>query len=283
VKSVQPDRDFEALLEFLQQTRGFDFTAYKRPSLMRRVTRRMGMIKIDKFSDYMDYLEVHPEEFAQLFDTILINVTAFFRDQPAWDFLAQKTIPQILSTRRPSEPIRIWSAGCASGEEAYTVAILLAEALGESSFRDRVKIYATDVDEEALTHARHASYSEKDLQPMHPELREKYFEHASIRCIFRNDLRRSVIFGRHDLVQDAPISRLDLLICRNTLMYFNWEVQGRILARFHFALNDPGYIFLGRAETLLTHTNIFTPVELRCRIFSKVPKIQMRDRLFVLA
>ena len=168
-------------------------------------------------------------------------------------------------------------------EEAYSIAILLAEALGADAFRDRVKIYATDVDEEALNHARHASYSEKDIEPIPTELREKYFEHGSNRFIFRNDLRRSVIFGRHDLVQDAPISRLDLLTCRNTLMYFDAEIQGRILARFHFALNDPGYLFLGRAEMLLTHTNIFTPMELKYRTFSKAPKIQVRDRLLVLA
>lgn len=272
---AQLDRDFEALLEYLQRTRGFDFTAYKRPSLMRRVTKRMQMVKIDKFPDYMDYLEVHPEEFAQLFDTILINVTSFFRDQIAWDLLAQQVIPMILKEKRPNEALRIWSAGCASGEEAYSIAILFAEALGSESFSDRVKIYATDVDEEALAHARHASYSEKDLEPVPPELKEKYFEQGSNRFVFRNDLRRSVIFGRHDLVQDAPISRLDLLTCRNTLMYFNAEIQGRILARFHFALNDPGYLFLGRAEMLLTHTNIFTPIELKCRIFSKVPKMQM--------
>jgi two-component system CheB/CheR fusion protein len=277
------DKDFEALLEYLQRTRGFDFSAYKRPSLMRRVTKRMQMIEIERFADYMDYLEVHPEEFPQLFDTILINVTAFFRDQPAWDFLAQQILPRLLKLKKPSDPIRVWTAGCASGEEAYSIAILLVEALGADTFPDRVKIYATDVDEEALNHARHASYSERDLQPIPTELREKYFEHGLNRFVFRNDLRRSVIFGRHDLVQDAPISRLDLLTCRNTLMYFNAEIQGRILARFHFALNDPGYLFLGRAEMLLTHTNIFTPVDLKYRIFSKVPKIQMRDRLIVLA
>jgi len=283
MKSAQLDRDFEALLEYLKQTRGFDFTAYKRPSLMRRVIKRMEMIKVDKFPDYIDHLEVHPEEFAQLFDTILINVTSFFRDQPAWDFLAQEVIPKIMSAKNPNDSVRVWSAGCASGEEAYSVAILLAEALGANAFRDRVKIYATDVDEEALNHARHASYSEKDLEPVSPELREKYFEHASNHFVFRNDLRRSIIFGRHDLVQDAPISRLDLLTCRNTLMYFNSEIQARILARLHFALGDPGYLFLGRAEMLLTHTNIFTPLELKYRVFSKVPKIQIRDRLLVLA
>ncbi len=276
---AEPNKEFEALLEYLLRTRGFDFTAYKRPSLMRRMTRRMQMIKIEDFAEYMDYLEVHPEEFAQLFDTILINVTAFFRDQPFWDFLAQEILPRIINERKPDEPIRVWSAGCASGEETYTIAILLAEALGQDPFRDRVKIYATDVDEEALNRARHASYSEKDIEPVPPELKEKYFESASNRYIFRNDLRRSIIFGRHDLVQDAPISHLDLLTCRNTLMYFNAEAQSRIMAHFHFALNDRGYLFLGRAEMLLTHTNIFTPVELRYRVFSKVPKIQRPDRL----
>ncbi len=279
----QPDEEFEGLLEYLQRTRGFDFGAYKRPSLLRRMTKRLQMTKIENFTDYMDFLEVHPEEFAQLFNTILINVTAFFRDQPSWDFLAREILPKILSTKQSTDAIRVWSAGCASGEETYSLAILLAEALGPDPFRDRVKIYATDVDEEALDRARHASYSEKDLEPVPSELRKKYFESASTRYIFRNDLRRSIIFGRHDLLQDAPISHLDLLACRNTLMYFNAEIQSRILARFHFALNDPGYLFLGRAEMLLTHTSLFTPVELQCRIFSKVPKIQMRDRLLVLA
>ena len=281
MNSTLPNGEFEALLEYLRSTHGFDFTAYKQPSLVRRVTKRMQRIKIDSFSDYVDYLEVHPEEFAQLFNTILINVTSFFRDQPAWDFLVKEVLPKILSARKLADPIRVWSAGCASGEEACSIAILLAEALGADAFRERVRIYATDVDEEALNHARHATYSEKDLEPVPLELREKYFEHGSNRFVFRNDLRRSIIFGRHDLVQDAPISRLDLLTCRNTLMYFNAEAQDRILTRFHIALNDPGYLFLGRVEMLLTHTNIFSPVELKCRIFSKVPKIEMRNRLFV--
>jgi len=111
MKSAQLDRDFESLLEYLKQTRGFDFTAYKRPSLMRRVTKRMEMIKIETFPDYVDHLEVHPEEFAQLFDTILINVTSFFRDQPAWDFLAQGVLSKIINAKKPSDPIRVWSAG----------------------------------------------------------------------------------------------------------------------------------------------------------------------------
>jgi two-component system CheB/CheR fusion protein len=277
------DKQFENLLYYLQQNRGFDFTGYKRPSLMRRVSKRMQMVNIDNFVDYLDYLEVHPEEFSQLFNTILINVTSFFRDPAAWGYLGEEIVPRLLHGKDPADPIRVWSGGCASGEEAYTAAMVLAEAMGLEAFRRRVKVYATDVDEEALSIARQASYSPKDLQAVDPDLRAKYFEPLNGRYIFRADLRRSVIFGRHDLVQDAPISKLDLLISRNTIMYFNSETQARILARFHFALNDKGYLFLGRAELLLTHSNLFTPLDLKFRIFSKVPHVNMRDRLLAMA
>ena len=269
------DAEFESLLEFLQQQRGFDFTGYKRPSLMRRVQRRMQDVGIAEFGQYRDYLEVHPDEFAQLFNTILINVTSFFRDKEAWDFVAREVIPRVAGGGRDGT-VRVWSAGCASGEEAYTVAMLLAEQMGHTAFRDRAKIYATDVDEDALTHARHAIYSARDLEAVPPELRERYFEPAGTGFAFRTDLRRSVIFGRNDLVQDAPISRLDLLVCRNTLMYFNAETQARILARFNFALNGertgPGFLFLGRAEMLLSNGRLFTPLEVKCRVFAKVPQ-----------
>jgi two-component system CheB/CheR fusion protein len=219
----------------------------------------------------------------QLVNTIQINVTAFFRDAAVWDYFSQHILPEIIATKKAGEPIRVWSAGCASGEEAYTLAMVLAEILGPEAFRKRVKIYATDVDEEALMQARQASYSARDIQPVAAALRDKYFEGVGNRYVFRPDLRRAVIFGRHDLVQDAPISRLDFLVCRNTLMYFNAETQARILARLHFALNDTGVIFLGKAEMLLTHASLFIPRHLKFRIFTKVPKPNLRDRLLVLA
>jgi len=233
---------------------------------------------IKNYADYIDYLEVHPEEFMQLFNTILINVTSFFRDQPAWDFLAERTIPEIIRGKKPADSIRVWSAGCSSGEEVFSIAMILAEALGDNAFHDRVKIYATDVDEEALNQARKACYTAKQLEPVPPVWRKKYFEQSGTKNIFRNDLRRAIIFGRHDLIDDAPISRLDLLICRNTIMYFNAEAQGRILARFHFALNNYGCLFLGRAEMLLTHSGLFSPVDLKHRIFSPVGQINLRYR-----
>jgi two-component system CheB/CheR fusion protein len=280
---IDATNEFDRLLEYLKRTRAFDFGAYKRASLMRRVEKRMQMVGIASFSDYTDYLEVHPEEFGQLFDAILINVTAFFRDESPWEYLREQIVPGMLDRARNHDPLRIWSAGCASGEEAYSLAMLLAEALGRGQFRDRIKIYATDVDEQALNQARAASYSEKDLETVPEPLRRKYFAPESDRYLFDKDLRRSVIFGRHDLIQDAPISRINLLVCRNSLMYFNTEAQSRILARFHFALGENGVLFLGRAEMLLSHTQLFAPIDLRQRIFRKVAKDNWRERMAIMS
>ncbi len=160
------DQVFETLLDYLAQSRGFDFSGYKRSSLKRRVRKQMQSYNIDNFSDYLDYLQVRPEAFLPLFNTILINVTSFFRDKSAWDYIQNKTLPRILDNKLERSQIRIWSAGCASGEEAYTLAMILAELLGIEQFRQRVKIYATDVDEEALNQARQASYSAKQIQPI---------------------------------------------------------------------------------------------------------------------
>jgi two-component system CheB/CheR fusion protein len=260
---------FENLLSYLKQSRGFDFTAYKRSSLMRRTLVRMQTIGVLGFANYQDYLQVDPEEFTRLFNTILINVTGFFRDPPAWEYLASDVLPDMIGLDGAAHPIRIWSAGSASGEEAYTIAILLAERLGLEDFRERVKIYATDVDEEALNEARVASYEERSMREVPPELLRKYFEQQNGRFIFSKELRRSVIFGRHDLIQDAPISRVNLLICRNCMMYFNAETQRRILSRFQFALLPGGVLFLGRAETLLSRAATFTPLDVKRRIFVK--------------
>src|SRR5262249_52880127 len=151
-----------------------------------------------------------------------------FRDAQAWEYLGGHVLPKIIERRRDHEHIRVWSVGCASGEEAYSIAMLLAEAVGLSRMLDRVKIYATDVDEEALAEARLGAYEPKPLQPIPVDLREKYLEPSENGSAFRKEIRRAVIFGRHDLVKDAPISRVDLIVCRNTLMYFNADTQTRI-------------------------------------------------------
>ncbi|HSB67653.1 MAG TPA: CheR family methyltransferase [Anaerolineales bacterium] len=278
-----PDLQFEALLDFLRFSRGFDFTGYKRSSLIRRVLKRRYTLSLASFADYLDYLQVHPDEFEHLFNTILINVTSFFRDKPAWDYLQTEIIQRILLNKGSVEPIRVWSAGCASGEEAYSLAMVFGEHLGIEEFHRRVKIYATDMDNDALVQARQATYSTEDVKDVPEEYRNRFFTRANTGdYIFNSDMRRSVIFGQHDLVQDAPISRLDLLVCRNTLMYFNAETQGRILARFHFALNNGGCLFLGKAEMLLSHANIFSALDVKHRFFTKVSRPDIRDHLLAL-
>jgi two-component system CheB/CheR fusion protein len=274
---------FDQILEHLRQSRGFDFATYKRSSLMRRVVSRMHTVGVQTFEQYLDYLQVHQDEFLPLFNTILINVTSFFRDADVWAYLASDVLPDLLANRPASEPLRVWSAGCASGQEPYTFAILLAEQVGLETVRDRVKIYATDLDEEALTEARQAHYSERQLAEMPREYRDKYFEHAGDRFSLNRDLRRALIFGRHDLIADAPISRIDVLLCRNTLMYFNADAQARVLERFYYSVKSGGYLMLGRAEMLFNHTALFAPVDLKRRVFRTVPKNIQRNRMLVLA
>jgi two-component system, chemotaxis family, CheB/CheR fusion protein len=264
-----PDPSFEQLLEFLRDERGFDYTGYRRPTLTRRFEKRMQEVGADDWGAYRAYLTEHPEEYVELFNTILINVTGFFRDTETWEVVAEEVIPRVLESKPAEAPLRVWSAGCASGEEPYTVAMLLAEALGEDAFRRRVKIYATDVDDEALAEARDANYTAKQLDKVPPELRERYFHQANHGFAFRNDLRRAVVFGRNDLHRDPPISRVDLLVSRNTLMYFGPELQQRILASFYFALNRGGFLVVGKAEALQSGSNFFVPYNLKRRVFMK--------------
>uniref|UniRef100_UPI001ABA6179 CheR family methyltransferase n=1 Tax=Aetokthonos hydrillicola TaxID=1550245 RepID=UPI001ABA6179 len=278
--SKETNPELENLLEYIKANRGFDFKNYKRTSLSRRIGKRMQFLGLESYSEFLDYLEVHPDEFVKLFNIILINVTAFFRDPEAWQYVANEIMPRIVAQKHPNKPIRVWSAGCASGEETYSVAMLLAEALGMEQYSSRVKVFATDVDVEALNHARQGNYSVKDVQGVPHNLLEKYFEQVNGVYTVQKELRRCVIFGRHNLAQDAPISRIDLLICRNTLIYLNTETQSKILDRFHFALNDAGFLFLGKAEMLFTRNHYFIPIDLRLRVFTKNSHGDMRDLLF---
>jgi two-component system CheB/CheR fusion protein len=276
------DSEFEDLLAFIRDERGFDFTGYKRPSLQRRIAKRMQDLGVDGFAEYQQMLAADGTEFVDLFNTILINVTSFFRDEVAWDFLAEEILPKVLEQKRSGEALRVWSSGCASGEEPYTLAMVLAEILGEDAFRKRVKIYATDVDEDALTQGRHAAYDVKAVEPVPEALREKYFEQINSSYVFRADLRRRVIFGRHDLIRDPPISRIDILVSRNTLMYFDNETQKQILRSFHFSLRDQGVLFLGKAEAIAGRSQLFTPIDRRRRVFMKTPGDDPPRRALVL-
>jgi len=267
----ETDSTLEDLLAFVRDARGFDFTGYKRSSLARRIRKRMHEAGAADYVDYRDRLESSAEEFGLLFNTILINVTGFFRDTETWTFLQREVMPELLAGVDREREIRVWSAGCASGEEAYSLAMAFSEALGVEETAKRVKIYGTDVDEDALRDARVGLYSAKALEALSPELKEKYFEQNGTVFSFRPDLRRRVIFGRHDITRDAPISRLDLLVCRNTLMYFNVETQAQVIDRLHFALRENAYLFLGKAEMLLSDGERFEVVSMRQRIFRRRP------------
>jgi two-component system CheB/CheR fusion protein len=267
----ETDNTLEDLLAFIRDARGFDFTGYKRSSLARRIRKRMQEAGSADYVDYRDRLESNTEEFGHLFNTILINVTGFFRDSETWTFLQGEVMPELLADIKREREIRVWSAGCASGEETYSLAIAFSEALGVEETAKRVKIYGTDVDDEALRDARIGLYSAKALEALSADLRDKYFEQNGTQFSFRPDLRRRVIFGRHDITRDAPISRLDLLVCRNTLMYFNVETQSQVIDRFHFALRERGYLFLGKAEMLLSDGERFEVVSMRQRIFRRRP------------
>jgi two-component system, chemotaxis family, CheB/CheR fusion protein len=269
------DSGLEELLVYIRDARGFDFTGYKRSSLARRIRKRMHEAGIADYLDYRDRLESSAEEFGHLFNTILINVTGFFRDAETWTYLQKEVMPDLIADAERFSDIRVWSAGCASGEEAYSLAIAFAEALGIEETAKRVKIYGTDVDEDALRDARTGIYTAKVLDSISPELRNKYFEPNGGQFAFRPDLRRRVIFGRHDITRDAPISRLDLLVCRNTLMYFNVETQAQVIDRFHFALREGGDLFLGKAEMLLSDSERFEVVSMRQRIFRRRPGVSV--------
>ncbi|MFP3853790.1 MAG: CheR family methyltransferase [Anaerolineales bacterium] len=275
-------QEFEELLQFIRDRRGFDFTGYKRNSLHRGINKRMEEVEIDDYAHYSDYLEAHPGEFVDLFNTILINVTSFFRDAETWDYLRDSIIP-MLEERHENGPMRVWSAACSSGQEPISIAMAFAEVFGLESLHDRVKIYATDVDEEALAKARRGLYSEDELESIPKELRKQYFLDEG--DLFRVDpqIRRLIIYGVHNLVSDPPISHLNLLVCRNTVIFFNKELQREIASRFHFALDPEGVLFLGKAEALISKDRLFKPIHLKHRFYSPIETDDVGEQLEAVA
>jgi two-component system CheB/CheR fusion protein len=271
---VASERDaagFQNLIRYIQESRGIDFRGYKATSLRRRITLRMEQVGAADFVAYHEFLEAHPWEFAELLNTILINVTSFFRDLDAWELLKAEIVPRLVGSEL-HDKIRVWSIGCASGEEAYSLAMLFAEAMGVSEFGRRVKIYATDLDEPALGVARHATYQARDMEHVPEALKHKYFEQTGSQYLVHRELRKNVIFGRHNIVHDAPISRINLIVCRNLLIYLETDTQNAVLPRLHYALVDDGILFLGKAETQLARSKLFQSIDLKHRLFRKVPQ-----------
>jgi two-component system, chemotaxis family, CheB/CheR fusion protein len=270
------DVTLKELLQELAEQRGFDFRGYKKTTLERRFRRRMFQVNIGSYADYGEYIRKHPDETNELLSTILINVTEFFRDPPAWEILRHEILPPLLKPLKPGHSFRVWSAGCASGEEPYSVAILLAEHFGPRIQEHDIKIYATDIDDEALNTARRGEYSAESLHTIRPEWRAKYFHGKGLLRVSR-DIRKLVIFGRSNLAQDAPISHVNLLICRNLLIYFDSELQKHILNRLNYALEPGGVLFLGKSESQLTNYSQFRRLNSRWRIFRRIPSAPSLD------
>ncbi|HMK47881.1 MAG TPA: protein-glutamate O-methyltransferase CheR [Methanocella sp.] len=266
---INNDLELEALLDKVFSDRNFDFRDYKKASVKRRIRKRMDVNHISSYIEYAEFLQSHPGEYLRLFNTLLINVTEFFRDPEAWKIIEKDVLPDILSKKRKGDCIRVWSAACSSGEEPFTIGILLAEALG-SEFDDfEIRIYATDIDDDVLVLARKGIYAAEKLSMIGPEILRNYFMVEDNEYRISRSIRQMVSFGRQDLTMDAPISQLDLLICRNVLMYFNSNLQNRLMHRFDFAVRDGGYIFLGKSEGTLIGSKLFRTVDNKWKIYQK--------------
>lgn len=274
VNSVTPTleaRELEEVLSYLNHVHGLDLTGYKRSSLMRRTLLRMHWVEVEDYRAYVDYLQQHPDEFTHLLDTIFINYTYFFRDFPVWDLLAHHIIPQLLASKAPNEPIRIWSAACASGEETYSLAMLLLEALGVNQFQQRVQLYGTDVDASAILQAQQGYYPAYKIETIPAALQKQYFEQRQDSYCWRPDFNGAIKFHLHNMIQDPPLTEIDLLVCRNFLMYLTAETQLRVLGHLHRSLQENGFLLLGNAEALVTPLQrlLFTPLNQANRIFVK--------------
>jgi len=263
------EAQIEGIIESVRQARNFDFRNYKRATLKRRIERRMSDRRCRSVSDYQALLEKDPSEYDNLLGSLLIKVTSFFRDPDLWEQMARKTIPQILAEKRAGEEIRVWSAGSATGEEAYTLGMLFAEAMGPSFGTADIKVFATDLDEKAVGYGRRGVYTAQQIEGVPRKLRERWLEPEGGNFAVKKEIRRAVVFGVHNLTSDAPISRLDLLVCRNVFIYLNAGLQKRVLTRFHYALRRNGLLVLGKSELIPFAGKIFEPADLGQRIYRK--------------
>lgn len=275
--------EFETLLDYLKYSRECDLTHYKRSTLMRRFRHRMQRINIDTYENYLQYLQCDSEEHLALLSDVLINFTGFFRDYNAWIYLATEVIPKIIDCKPSDEPIRVWSAGCATGAEIYSLLILLAEVLGVEFCQQRLQCYATDADRDTLHQAQNATYNDLEILDIPPDLLKKYFRQTTKGLAFSPKLRRIVTVKQHDLMKDAPLPAIDLLICRNVLIYFTPEAQNSILTRFHSVLNNTGFLFLGQTELVVHQRQLFTPVSLKQRIYAKGLEPELNRYPFITA
>jgi len=257
----------QLLMKVRQHTK-VDLAGYKENTVWRRIERRMAANRFTELQDYLHYVEANPEELERLYKDVLISVTSFFRDKTAFGVL-NKLLLGVVKEKRPGDEIRIWVAGCATGEEAYSIAILLREHAGPAMSNLRMQIFATDLDLNAMAIARKGVYSSAAVSGLDPALLARYFAPKGDAFEVSKALREMVVFARQDLVQDPPFLRLDLVSCRNVLIYFQSELQAKILSVFHYSLRPEGHLFLGKSENVYQQEGLFQPLHKEAKIFRR--------------
>ena len=263
----------EKIMILLRGQSGHDFSLYKKGTIHRRIERRMGLHQIDKIADYVRYLRENSQETELLFKELLIGVTSFFRDPAVWEQLKDKVIPDFLSTRSQGGVLRAWVAGCSTGEEAYSLAIVFKEALErvKPARHFSLKIFATDLDKDAIEKARAAAYPANIRQDVSEKRLRRFFlknEHGGYSV--KKEIREMIIFAPQNLVMQAPFTKLDFVTCRNLLIYLDADLQKKLMPLFHYSLNSGGILLLGSAETIGTATDLFTPLPGKTRLYRRL-------------
>ncbi|WP_296721259.1 chemotaxis protein CheB [Erythrobacter sp.] len=280
---AEAERSVTQILSFLRARTGHDFASYKNATVRRRIGRRMQVTQQPSLAGYADYLVANPEEAKELFGDLLISVTSFFRDPTAFEALAKDVIPQLFEVQEAGEPIRIWAVGCATGEEAYSLAMLLLEEAERRQVAPNVQIFASDLDDGALATAREGRYPRAIEGDVSEERLRRFFVEEVAHYRIRKDVRDMVLFANHSAMKDPPFMRLDLITCRNLLIYLERELQAQLLALFHYALRPGRYLFLGSAETADGRAELFATIDREARIYSAKPrtgrKVELLDDL----
>jgi two-component system CheB/CheR fusion protein len=266
---VLDDGDLERVFGLLRASTGVDFRHYKLPTIMRRIQRRMALHKLSTFGQYVKHLQERPAEVGLLYRDILIHVTRFFREPESFDALAKHVFPALLD-QRADEAVRVWVPGCSTGEEAYSVSIALAEYLSEQKKSGvPIQIFGTDISEAAVEFARTGLYPESIATDVSPERLRCFFTKADHAYRITKTIRDTCVFARQDVTRDPPFSRLDVILCRNVLIYMSTVLQQRLMSIFHYALKPTGYLMLGHAETIGPHVDFFELAEKKHRIYRK--------------
>ncbi|MGB5963381.1 MAG: chemotaxis protein CheB [Coleofasciculaceae cyanobacterium] len=266
----QPEENaFSNIFALLKAATGVDFTNYKQTTLKRRIARRMALYKIEKLSTYVQYLQNNSEEVTALYHDVLINVTSFFRDSEAFEALRSKVFPVIVKDKTPTTPVRVWVAGCSTGEEAYSIAICLQEFLAEQAIKVPVQIYATDLSDTVIEKARTGIYKHNQLVDVSPQRLQRFFMQVESGYQISKTIREQCVFARQNLIGDPPFSRLDLITCRNVLIYLGANLQKKLLPVFHYGLKPTGFLMLGTSETVGDFLDLFNLVDKKSKIYSR--------------